>query len=891
MKKSAVVEITELSAAEQVAVLGRAAALLASSAEFDATLTHTITACLPALGDFGFFDVVVEGTALAGTVRRTAAAYRDPEVEAILSPTQWVRSERTDVNLCALSSGVAGLHPDIDDAWYREIAVNEGHLELLRRLAFRSMLTVPMRYQGELVGALTLFYGRSCRRHTDDHRRFAEDLAALAVPVVVNARLVERYRRAELALRLSEERLRLAADAGRLGLWDWNIVEDRITWTDRVYDLHGLPPGQFGGSVAAFAALVHPDDRARVQTSIDAAIRDGTIYEVEFRSQRPDGTTRWLSTRADIVRDEAGAPIRMLGATQDVTERVLLLGAEREARREAEAARRRLEALASAGERFTSTLEPAEMIDAIGSVIVPGLADWCHVDLFDDTGELQPVFTRGRTAELTARGSELARSWRAPTTRFGSLEWIAKKAEPLHAPITASMRADAPANALGDFIREQELCEAIAVPLIARGRTLGAMAALLDRGSAASGRTFSDEDFALLVELARRTALALDNARLYSDAEHARRDAESASRAKDEFLAILGHELRNPLAPIVSALELMKQRGQTELRREREIIERQVTHLSRLVDDLLDVSRIVRGKVNLDLQPLDMATVVDKAIEMTRPLFTTREIELTSRLSPAWVDADPLRLAQVVGNLLTNAAKFTPPRGRVEIELADTTGDVVLTIRDTGQGIAPELLPDIFGLFVQGPQALDRRQGGLGLGLAIVANLVDLHGGKVEAHSAGPGAGSTFVVRLPRIAQPQARAGAPSAMPATHGASGRILVVDDNEDAAELLAELLRRSGYDVDVATSAVAALDAVANGLPRLALLDIGLPGIDGYQLATRLRALPGANQLLLIAVTGYGRDSDRERARAAGFDAHLTKPVHPVQLLEALDKLLAR
>jgi PAS domain S-box-containing protein len=890
MEDLLVAEISELSAAEQVAVLGRAAGLLASSAEFDATLAHTITACLPTLGDFGFFDVVVEGTPLAGTVRRTAAAYQDPALESILVPTQWVRSDRTDLNLCALSTGEAALHPNTDDAWYRTVAVNEGHLELLRTLAFRSMLTVPMRYQGELVGALTLFYGRSGRHHTEQHRKFAEDLAALAVPVVVNARLVERYRRAELALRLSEERLRLAADAGRLGLWDWNILEDRITWTDRVYDLHGLPRGEFGGDIASFSALVHPDDRARVQRAIETALRESRVYEVEFRTQRPDGTIRWISTRADIMRDASGAAVRMLGATQDVTERVLLLGAEREARREAEAARRRLEALATAGERFTSTLEPAEIVDAIGSVIVPGLADWCHVDLYDDAGELQPIFTRGRTAELSVRGADLIRTYRAPTS-FGSLQYVAEKAEPLRAPITAEARDAAPIDDMGDFVRAQELREVIAVPLIARGRTLGAMAALLDRTSAASGRNFSDEDFALLVELARRAALALDNARLYAEAERARHEAESASRAKDEFLAILGHELRNPLAPIVSALELMKQRGHTELRREREVIERQVTHLSRLVDDLLDVSRIVRGKVELHRQPLDMASVVEKAVEMTRPLFTSREIELTTWLSPAWVDADPLRLAQVVGNLLTNAGKFTPPRGRVEIELRDTPEEAVLSVRDTGVGIQPELLPDIFGLFVQGPQALDRRQGGLGLGLAIVANLVGLHGGKVEAHSEGVGHGSTFVVRLPRIAPPTTTPRAPSALHATRSASGRILLVDDNEDAAELLAELLRRSGYNVTVATSATDALASVATGLPELAILDIGLPGIDGYELATRLRAFPDAQKLRLIAVTGYGRDSDREKARAVGFDAHLTKPVSPKQLLETLDKLFAR
>ena len=237
-----------LAPADQLAVIRRAIALLASSHSFDETMAHTIAAFLPALGDFGFFDLDV-----GGSVRRTARAFQDERVEAILRPTQWARQERTDVNLCALSTGQAVVHAVVDDAWYRTIAADEGHLRVLRELAFTSMISVPMRYQGELLGALTLFYGTSGRRYGEDELAFAIELASLAAPVVANVRMAEQQRQVIAALRASEERLRVGMDAGKLGVWDWDVASDRVEWSDRVYDLHGVTREQFGGHVADFA--------------------------------------------------------------------------------------------------------------------------------------------------------------------------------------------------------------------------------------------------------------------------------------------------------------------------------------------------------------------------------------------------------------------------------------------------------------------------------------------------------------------------------------------------------------------------------------------------------------------------------------------------------------
>jgi signal transduction histidine kinase len=376
----------------------------------------------------------------------------------------------------------------------------------------------------------------------------------------------------------------------------------------------------------------------------------------------------------------------------------------------------------------------------------------------------------------------------------------------------------------------------------------------------------------------------------------ARREAEAANRTKDEFLAMLGHELRNPLAPILTALQLMHLRGETTAERERTVIDRQVRHLVRLVDDLLDVSRIARGKIELRRQPVEIAEVVASAIEATSPLLEERRHELNVDVPRAGlaVDGDLTRLRQVVCNLLTNAAKYTEPRGRITIAAARAGGAVELRVTDTGIGLAPEMLPSLFEMFSQGPQAIDRAHGGLGLGLTIVRSLVALHGGTVQAHSDGIGRGSEFVIRLPALEISAATAGdhASASRPAgiAPRSGRRVLVVDDNVDAAHLIAEVLESVGHDTRVAFDGPAALDLLPGFRPDLALLDIGLPLMDGYELARQLVALNGRRRPLLVAVTGYGQSSDHERSRDAGFDAHVVKPVDVDELIALVDRLLA-
>jgi PAS domain S-box-containing protein len=363
-------------------------------------------------------------------------------------------------------------------------------------------------------------------------------------------------------------------------------------------------------------------------------------------------------------------------------------------------------------------------------------------------------------------------------------------------------------------------------------------------------------------------------------------DAQAASNAKDEFLAMLGHELRNPLSPIVTALQLMRMRGGERPVREHEIIQRQVDHLVRLVDDLLDVSRVTRGKIDLKIEQVDLRQPVGKAVEMARPLLDQRRQRFTVDVAPdlAW-QGDPVRLAQVISNLLTNAARYTPVGGNVALRAwLETDGWVAISVKDDGVGLPPEMLTRVFDLFVQGPRSLDRTEGGLGIGLALVKSIVELHGGTVEARSEGVDKGSEFLVRLPGPPRRDAGASESSPQPQENSPAARLryMVVDDNVDAANTLGELLEALGQDVMVFHEPMAALDAAALYRPDVALLDIGLPVLDGYQLAARLRDQQGQGGCRMFALTGYGQDSDRERSTAAGFEQHLVKPISIEQLV---------
>jgi signal transduction histidine kinase/ActR/RegA family two-component response regulator len=421
-------------------------------------------------------------------------------------------------------------------------------------------------------------------------------------------------------------------------------------------------------------------------------------------------------------------------------------------------------------------------------------------------------------------------------------------------------------------------------------RTTGAAARLSRGDTALSASRSRVAEIAELDGALNQSAVLLaergrEREQLLAEATDARTVAEASARAKDEFLAMLGHELRNPLSPIVTALHLLRMR-KPEVEREYAVIERQVHHLTGLVDDLLDVSRITRGKIQLKRQTFELREVVDQALEMSAPLFEQREQTLHVDVPGGGcaVVGDRARLAQVVSNLLVNASKYTPPAGSVWVTVGHEAGDVVLRVRDTGRGLSMDLLPRVFDLFVQGPRAIDRQEGGLGLGLTLVKQLVQLHGGSVQADSAGPDQGSTFTVRLPVAAvAPQRQSG--ESHPADSGRSLRVLIVDDNVDALEMLSTLVSTWGHQVLAVGDTSAALERGVVFNPDVALLDIGLPVMDGYELAAALRVRVYPSRPLFIAVTGYGQSHDVARSLSEGFAAHLVKPIDADQLERAL------
>ena len=424
---------------------------------------------------------------------------------------------------------------------------------------------------------------------------------------------------------------------------------------------------------------------------------------------------------------------------------------------------------------------------------------------------------------------------------------------------------------------------AIGAPLRVGERRLGAL--LIETQEAERG---------LLEELASRAAMALDNARLYARSRAAEESLQAESRRKDEFLAMLSHELRNPLAPIRTAIEVIRRVAPPEptLAKARDAVERQVGHLVRLVEELLDVSRISEGRVTLKKEQLELGRVLTHAIETARPLIEARGQQLAIRLprKPVWVFGDAVRLAQVVANLLNNAAKYTPEGGHLALNAAASEGEAMVEVRDDGEGIDAQLLPRVFDLFVQGQRSLDRSQGGLGLGLTLVKRLVELHQGRVEAASEGPGRGSCFRIFLPcmtAVGKAPEKAAAIERHPRTPAPGRRVLVVDDNVDAAETIAAYLRLEGHETKVVTEGDEVLASAQVFEPQVVVLDIGLPGLDGYQIARQLRRNPQTQETLLIAVTGYGREEDRANAAEAGFDCHFVKPADPVEIQAAIDR----
>ncbi len=584
------------------------------------------------------------------------------------------------------------------------------------------------------------------------------------------------------------------------------------------------------------------------------------------------------------LRDASGGIAGGLAVIRDVTER-----------RDSAESSRRLSLLAELGRQLSTSLDYQEMLSFLPELMVQELADLAILDVFDEDGEIRRVAVAHRDPQHREIAEELRRRYPPKVGAAAGMGLVLRTGEPVLVPeiMEEQIRAAAQDAHHLELLLRLRTTSSMLVPLVGHGRVLGALALSITH----SERRYGPADLAFAEDVAQRAALALDNARLYAQAQEYVRRLEAADRRKDEFLAMLAHELRNPLGAIANAGHVLDRRAEGDPRTRElvAVVGRQIRHLARLVDDLLDVSRFSHGHIELRKTAFELRRAVEGAVETARPLVEQRRHTLALSLAdePLWLEADVTRIEQVLSNLLHNAAKFTPPGGRIELTTRRDGGEVVIAVRDNGAGISPDLLPRIFDLFVQEERSLDRSYGGLGIGLTLVRSLVERHGGAVAAASAGPGRGSELTVRLP-LHVPPAETAEPAreeAAAAGVAAAAHVLLVEDNLDAAEALGELLRMWGHTVHLAHDGASALEAARRRRPDVVLLDIGLPGMDGYTVAEQLRAVPGHDGVKLVAVTGYGQESDRQRAALAGFDHHLVKPVDVERLRELLTPETAR
>jgi PAS domain S-box-containing protein len=644
--------------------------------------------------------------------------------------------------------------------------------------------------------------------------------------------------------------------------------------------------------------IVQAEDREATAAHLGRLKAGAPVVNFDNRCESRDGTYRWLGWTASAFPAEelVYVFVRDITSQKRAEEERVQLVREQLARTTAESSERRAAFLAEVSAALAASLEYRGTLARVARMAVPFLADACIVDIAEEEGGL----TRLEVALADPARHGVAARLKAAAPRAGSPEArVLHSGEPLIVPeVRLSELGDMAAD--DDHRRAMETLaprSLMVVPITARGRALGALTFI----AAESERRFGRSDLGLAEDVARRAGLAVENARLYKASQEARQAAEAANRAKDEFLATLSHELRTPLSPILGWVRLLRSGDldQAATARGLEVIERNVRAQTQLIEDLLDVSRIITGKLRLEVRPMDLVAVVEAGIEAVRPAADAKGIRIESRLDPmaSAIVGDPDRLQQVVWNLVSNAVKFTPKEGRVEVDLTRLDAHARLRVKDTGKGIPPAFLPHVFDRLRQADSTSTRAHGGLGIGLAIVRHLVELHGGTVAAESAGDGKGAVLTVELPVSAASGTQRLAPDSAAAQEGAvrldGVRVMVVDDEADTRDLLSFSLRNYGAEVTALGSASEALAAIQRAKPDVLVSDIGLPGDDGYALIRKVRALDEerGGRVPAAALTAYAKDEDRHRAIAAGFQAHVPKPVELAELANVVASLAGR
>ena len=663
-----------------------------------------------------------------------------------------------------------------------------------------------------------------------------------------------------------------------------------MTWNPGAERMFGYTAAE---AVGQSIHLIIPPSHEDEEDTILARIRRGeSVQHFETIRCRKDGSCLPISVTVSPIRDQEGVIIGASKIARDISDR-------KRAEQEALQAQRRAQLVARIVEVLSTSLDYEKRLKSFTELAVPSLADWAALDILEEDSHIRRLVVAHADPAKTQLDAEIRQHYDDPTGPCSVRQVIRTGKSALVAEITGDTIAEA---ARGDeervrLMRALGLVSCMCVPLTTNGGTLAA----LTLATAESGRQYSTDDLRFAEDLASRSALMVDNARAYDEVRR-------ASRLKDEFLAMLSHELRTPLNAILGYANMLRAGMLTadKLPRIFETIERNASALTRMVEDILDVSRVVSGKMRLNMQPVELPSVLHEAIATITPAAEAKHIRVETTIDPQVgpVSGDPDRLRQIVWNLLSNAVKFTPKQGRIQVRLERVNSSVEIVVSDTGIGIASEFLPHIFERFRQADSGSARQHTGLGLGLAIVRNLVEMHGGTVYATSGGEGQGATFRVRLPlRIVHPELQPGARRVHPRQVAApsfadlpslSGtHVLAVDDDADAVGLLREILEAVGASVTTTTSGRAALEIVEASRPDVLIADLGMPLMDGFELIRRLRASddPAVRNIPAAALTAYARPEDRAKALQSGFEIHLAKPIDPVELISAVKALVRR
>ncbi len=883
---SLVLDVTEAKLAEKRLseearlneTLYRVGTALAQDLDLDtvfARLTDEATALCRA--QFGAFFYNVEDPergrymlyTLAGVSREKFAGFPMPRNTAVFGPT-------------FAGEGVVRSDDITKDARYGKSppyhGMPAGHLPV------RSYLAVPVVSRtGEVHGGL--FFGHAeAAVFTERDERMLVAIAAHAAVAIDNARL-------HAATTTAEEQYRALAEASPQLVWtttqDGSVEYCNPQFIEYVgLSIETLRRGP------VWHQLVHPEDVPRATDAWAKALSSGEPYEVEYRFRRArDGSYRWFLARGAGVRDGEGHIVRWVGSCTDIDDH----------KRTEETHR----FLAEAGALLASSLDYRQTLPALAALAVPRMADWCSMELLGNGGEMDRIAVAHadphRLDLIRELESQYPPDQNHPARRVVQTRISAYVREVTEDLLVLNSRGP---NHL-ELLKSLGLRSWMAVPIIVDRRSIG----VISFASAESGRLFEKRDVEVAEELGRRVGTMIDNARLFEMTQRERLRAEEASRAKDELLSVTSHELRTPLTAILGWIRMLRSGHLGEEKRERalETIERNARIQVQLVEDLLDFNRVITGRLRLSLAPLEPTHVLEAAVDVIRPAAEAKNVRLQVLLDPdaGTVNGDAERLQQVVWNLLSNAVKFTPKGGRVYVRMQREDSHVEIVVADTGTGIAPAFLPHVFQPFRQQDGTVTRTHGGLGLGLAIVRHLVELHGGTIEARSDGEGKGATFVVKLPisplRPASPSpsvktlARPNEALAMlrcpPELEGL--HVLVCEDEPDARELLESILTGCKATVTLAASVAEAVDRFSERIPDLLISDIGMPDASGYELIRRVRALPveKGGRVPAIALTAYASMADRTRALMEGFQNHVAKPTEPQELVAAVAALVGR